>query len=74
MAARLDLHAEFELEGMKVVPPGPCSKVVRRGGAVPSVRRSGRDPPQIARPPSITCRPALRCIAVICSAGMGREK
>jgi ATP-dependent RNA helicase RhlE len=41
MAARLDLHEEFELEGMKVAPP----RVVFSGG--PKGRRSGmRKPPK----------------------------
>jgi ATP-dependent RNA helicase RhlE len=40
MAARLDLHAEFELEGMKVVPP----RTVFKGG--PKGRRSAFRPPK----------------------------
>jgi hypothetical protein len=41
MAARLDLHEEFELEGMKVAPP----RTVFSGG--PRGRRSGmRRPPK----------------------------
>ena len=39
-AARLDLHAEFELEGMKVVPP----RTVFKGG--PKGRRSAFRPPK----------------------------
>jgi superfamily II DNA/RNA helicase len=40
MAARLELHEEFELEGMKVVPP----RTVFRGG--PKGRRSAFRPPK----------------------------
>ena len=40
MAARLDLNAEFELEGMKVVPP----RTVFKGG--PKGRRSAFRPPK----------------------------
>ena len=40
MAARLDLHAEFELEGMKVMPP----RTVFKGG--PKGRRSAFRPPK----------------------------
>jgi hypothetical protein len=40
MAARLDLHEEFEQEGMKVAPP----RVVFSGG--PKGRRGGFRPPK----------------------------
>ena len=41
MAARLDLHEEFEQEGMKVAPPAPCSAAAPAGVARGCVARGG---------------------------------
>ena len=81
MAARLDLHEEFEQEGMKVAPPRTGVQRSSRGVAAvgPAARRSAADAPaarsaQPAPPSSDLETAARRCIARISAAGTGREK
>ena len=78
MAARLDLHEEFEQEGMKVAPP----RTVFSGAQRRPPQRAQQAPPSTLRSAARgrsavldqVDRELRRCIARISAAGTGREK
>ena len=74
MAARLDLHAEFELEGMKVAPPRTVFSGAPEGSPQRLRRPKRTRGARRRRSPSTTVSALRRCSARISSAGTGREK